>query len=1693
MASAGEGKKNWNERRNQERGGGKPAHQRSGRKGHHVSTAGQKPTGVLFSSGLASDWLIAEPEIRKRFQAIFNAWEMLTAEERGPPPAEGQLGPLLEIAFREVAPTLEECLAHHTAELASNQEAYDAETVRLNGEEGALMGQAQRDAARTLAQNVFRKRRQDLQDRRIQYENQFHTRRERYERKEREYQTFIESIHKVFMTSFGGQAQAMIIDLIGQRRYREAWRKLKESYSVGAGGRSGIQSMMNKLADEVYRPQNESLTEFMERVRRVCNALAAAEGAPGGVATESKVINAVVNGINKNPSQKAAYAIPIGLYNSTTEPRPEEMWKMLHKRQQELESEFQDGKRKRFEAYAGTAGAKRPKTGEKKKCYHCGKPGHVEKDCWQKNPCSICNKTGHCAKFCKSGSDNGKNDMTAQGNTATASVGVPVTANKSQAYVVLCFDETHITELEYDMVRIPVGEDQHDVDIGPAIVREVTAAPDTRYKMTSPWYECDEFALVMEKCYIEPAKLNASSEASSRVILDSGATMHMFSNRRMMKTVRTAGGQIKLGTDNVDIPIRGIGNTNIHVVQKVLYAPELNTNIISISAIDALGYKTVFSSGVCTIISDYDKSILMTGYMANGLYYLDDLYVNCLYGDSYLYAFMNEHDIDFKITAGRETGKLKNVPVPEGEPEELKSTGPVSSNANAIAEDEDNINLDDEINWDEMYQDPDDEVNYYMGTTCVEDEHLHQVAARYTESEGINKMEIMHKLLGHMSEGMIKIALGKGLIKGAPYTLEELRGHEFRNCYECMRGRMKARPREPTSKDDWKTMEKIAIDYKGPFSIESYHKKKGVMLISDYESNFVYAYPVRTKGESLDALKDFNVNIVKKYNFKMKTLQSDADCIFKAKRIKNWLMKKEMTLQLSAPYMHYQNGQIERDVQNVFDKTRTLMLSYDVPPKFWEYAVDTACYLINRSPTTGREKTPWEAVTGQVPSVEHYVAFWTSGVYYVSKEERGKDPWEPRAHPCRFLGYSWFKDGTYHVYSLHSKKIITRGNCVFDPQKILEEDDYIPEREDLEIVSGHDDLEIFEDLRIEENQGEDSESDNDESEESMEVTAGEGYMVKAPVTDGKGYEYNQVEEEENEDPDPIVAFAGVTYWHSRLYNNVACMERWYIEILLAAGKVQPLPPNPINVEAAMKLPDADLWREAMRLQVAEFTSRELWRITEEDGRAMKTKWILTYKYDQDYNIKRKARLVVCGYSQIKGVDYHDTYSPTTTTEIIFFMLHLCSVFKWYTSSFDVSAAFLEGDAEEVLYARLPPGTLNDNKVPVRVEIRGNWYGEKQAGRIWNKKFDSIMKTLNMERCPMMPCLYKSKIEDDITYVIVHVDDGLMMSTREEFITAFMDQFKQYVTKVTYNTTFTQYLKLEISLMKDGRISVGQTEYIKGAFRQAYTKPATPMCTTMNLRVQQPNPRNESILPECGKIRFAVDRTRPDGLATAGEISSGGASTPSDEHVKAKNRLIDYLQTTREVRLILGGTDPICLFGYADAAYVTDGNARSRLGGCLFLGTNSGAFRSWSRNETATSTICHSSTEAEIKAMDEICKEVLYWLEVLKFTEVAQQLPVKIYVDNKSAIELCRVMKTTHLLKHINRRIMFINELIETGIVEFIFIPGKYNVSDILTKGLPRGDHGRHANILLHGHSGMGMNKMFAEARPMRAYVTTEDL
>ena len=66
--------------------------------------------------------------------------------------------------------------------------------------------------------------------------------------------------------------------------------------------------------------------------------------------------------------------------------------------------------------------------------------------------------------------------------------------------------------------------------------------------------------------------------------------------------------------------------------------------------------------------------------------------------------------------------------------------------------------------------------------------------------------------------------------------------------------------------------------------------------------------------------------------------------------------------------------------------------------EFWAEAVETACYLVNRSPSSVLEdKTPHEVWTGKKPSLSHLRVFGCDAYVHVPKQKRTKlQALEPR-------------------------------------------------------------------------------------------------------------------------------------------------------------------------------------------------------------------------------------------------------------------------------------------------------------------------------------------------------------------------------------------------------------------------------------------------------------------------------------------------------------------------------------------------------------------------------------------------------------------------------------------------------------------------------------------------------------------------
>jgi hypothetical protein len=103
--------------------------------------------------------------------------------------------------------------------------------------------------------------------------------------------------------------------------------------------------------------------------------------------------------------------------------------------------------------------------------------------------------------------------------------------------------------------------------------------------------------------------------------------------------------------------------------------------------------------------------------------------------------------------------------------------------------------------------------------------------------------------------------------------------------------------------------------------------------------------------------------------------------------------------------------------------------------------------------------------------------------------------------------------------------------------------------------------------------------------------------------------------------------------------------------------------------------------------------------------------------------KYKARLNIDGSRMRHGVHYNETYSPVASWNSVRMLLTLTAVHGWHTKQIDFVQAFAQAPVERTLYMKIPSGVeLEDDSDPrdYVLMIHRNIYGQKQAGRVWNK-------------------------------------------------------------------------------------------------------------------------------------------------------------------------------------------------------------------------------------------------------------------------------------------------------------------------------------------------------------------------------------
>jgi hypothetical protein len=82
-------------------------------------------------------------------------------------------------------------------------------------------------------------------------------------------------------------------------------------------------------------------------------------------------------------------------------------------------------------------------------------------------------------------------------------------------------------------------------------------------------------------------------------------------------------------------------------------------------------------------------------------------------------------------------------------------------------------------------------------------------------------------------------------------------------------------------------------------------------------------------------------------------------------------------------------------------------------------------------------------------------------------------------------------------------------------------------------------------------------------------------------------------------------------------------------------------------------------------------------------------------------VRNKARLVAKGFSQVKDLDFGETFAPIARLEAIRILLAYVSHHKMKLYQMDVKSVFLNGFINELVYIEQPPG-FEDPRYPNHV-------------------------------------------------------------------------------------------------------------------------------------------------------------------------------------------------------------------------------------------------------------------------------------------------------------------------------------------------------------------------------------------------------
>ncbi len=848
------------------------------------------------------------------------------------------------------------------------------------------------------------------------------------------------------------------------------------------------------------------------------------------------------------------------------------------------------------------------------------------------------------------------------------------------------------------------------------------------------------------------------------------------------------------------------------------------------------------------------------------------------------------------------------------------------------------------------------------------------------------------------------------------------------------------------------------------WSTRGWKGEKYAAIFSHRESKLDVAYLYHEKHEAIKALEHYLTNIKPRLVNPIDTIQTDAGSELTSKAWEETCAKGEVMSRRCPVDYQALNGQTERSQGVIASMMRAMLRARQVPERFWPLALNTAVYLKNRM--------PHDAINGEIPiykafghkkmkELKSLKVFGCRAFVTIPKSLRKGKGGDVRWRGI-MVGYSP-KSPEYLIYDPTSQKIRNAYSVVFHedicgfPNKRVniydDKDENVIDNYQPETVKSlsHDVFNTKQEILT------------DMMTPDRDTSVGIYDCPSSEIPEREN-EKDILREESNEDkkelpreetypvyPDQLGTLLSLSKNSSQMDEIGYCM--------ISGGE--------ISLSKILNGEEKEKWLEAIRKEMHGLERNSVLgnEPCPEGVRPLGTRYVLTNKKNPDGTTRYKARLVVKGYRQIFGVDYHESFSSVVKFDIFRAILAVATIKGWTITTLDFEQAYLNAKLNEDLWVELPNKEIK--------KLRRALYGLKQAGNKWQETYTKhILRRDPWKQSKYDECVFfaNDPKEKHIAILWIYVDDsgftGDWIDETQKAKRHLLEAFSGRDIGIP-NT----YVGMELTYRENGML-VHQKSYAEGIVKEhlgnAAREANTPLqkgadLSPRNTKTEEPlDVENYPYRRALGQILYLANMTRPDLSNAVRELGRVGGD-PAFRHWRSLQHVMRYISATKEHGLLFEKQQDeiIDLIGYSDADFAGDTTSRKSCTGYVIkLGT---ATIDWvSRTQRTVST---STTEAEWTALHEGTRHgefVKGFLNEINF----RQSKVRWWCDNEAAVTAATTPGHCGRTRHLDVKLKKTREMVTKGLIEVHYIPTTKQEADGLTKRLEATAHKRFRNYLM---------------------------